>query len=911
MLVGRDSQLQQIAALLSDARSGRAGVATLIGDAGVGKTALLDSAVGLAEGFDVLRVVGVPAELTIGFAALGTLLSALAEHVPELPIRQRRAVLASLALDGAGGGEAGDLLALGAGVLTLLALKSAARPLLVIVDDFQWVDEESRRALGFVARRLGGEHVAMLLASRETIDLPFGLDQRILLEGLDVHAAGELLRERSPGLDPDVIAQLVQRCEGNALALVESAAYLDVQPRPGQATMDQDIPVPERIQAAYRTRLDAMPPSTRRALLLVACEGRGDLAVLAGAVTRVQASLTELDQAVEAGLLRSDHGQLRFCHPLLATCVVEEAGPAACRAAHTALAEELGGKDDDRAVWHRAAAAIGPDEAVSTALAGVAERAIVAGLPNTASRAWERAAQLSSPGPRRVALLVAAAETAVQSGSGVRAIALLGRLAETGQSAPRLQARRQLVQGRLALLQGRYEQAARMFLEAAPNLEGQAQSAAAALAIQSAVSLGDRRLVECALELATTADHGARVTSNIHSEVARLLVRYDPRDPALDPRLVEGLSALVENTSKDATPSELMLLGSAALQIGRLIEARGLYVQASGAAAELGDVPSVADAASGLAFCDFILGRWQSAYSKATEVLQLADEAFAPALVDAALLIHADIDSVRGHEERCKATCRRLRVIAETVGDGWLTVLTERCEGVLDLGMLRLDSAIRRFEAASVQASAAGLTQPYPSPLPDLVEAYLRQGRRAEAERAAAEFLARVGPASPPTARARALRVRALVAPTGGYDEAFDRSVELDEAVGLRFHAARTLLCHAERLRRDGRRVDARSRLLRAIDVFGALEAKPWLDRAEAELIACGGSPRPSTSGSVSQALTPQELQIAVLVSQGRRNREIAGELFLSLRTVEFHLSRVFRKLEISNRTQLAARMAD
>lgn len=591
MVVGRDVQLQQIAALLSNARSGRAGVTSLIGSAGVGKTALLDSAVGLAEGFDVLRVAGVPAELTIGFAALGTLLSSLAEHVPELPIRQRRAVLASLALDSAGGGEAGDLLALGAGLLTLLALKSAARPLLVLVDDFQWVDEESRHALGFVARRLGGEHVAMLLASRDAIDLPFGLDQSDVLEGLDAHAAGELLRARHPDLNSEVTARLVQRCDGNALALVESAAYLDEQQREGRAATDQDIPVPEWIRAAYRTRLEAMPSPSRRALLLIACEGRGDLSVLAGAAAGVQASFTDLDQPVEAGLLRSDHGRLRFRHPLLASCVMEEAGPAACRAAHTALAEELGGKDDDRAVWHRAAAAAGPDEAVSTALVEVAERAIVAGLPNTASRAWERAAQLSSPGPRRVALLVAAAETAVQAGSGVRAIALLGRLAETGQSAPRLQARRQLVQGRLALLQGRYEQAARMFLEAAPNLEGQAQSAAAALAIQSAVSLGDRRLVECALELATTADHGARVTSNIHSEVARLLVRYDPRDPALDPRLVEGLSALVENTSKDATPSELMLLGSAALQIGRLIEARALYVQASGAAAELGGCP--------------------------------------------------------------------------------------------------------------------------------------------------------------------------------------------------------------------------------------------------------------------------------------------------------------------------------
>lgn len=250
-----------------------------------------------------------------------------------------------------------------------------------------------------------------------------------------------------------------------------------------------------------------------------------------------------------------------------------------------------------------------------------------------------------------------------------------------------------------------------------------------------------------------------------------------------------------------------------------------------------------------------------------------------------------------------------MRVLAETLGAADLAALADRCEGVLHLGLQRLDLSVLRLEAAHTTAAAAGLTHPYASAVPDLAEAYLRQGRLADAERVAAAFLSRVGPGSPPPPQARALRLRALLAPRGQYDEDFDSSVELDEGVGLRLHAARTLLCHAERLRRDGRRLDARTRLVRCLDVFASLEATPWVSRAQAELEACGGGVRRSTGGTVSEVLTPQELQIAVLVAEGRRNREIAGALFLSLRTVEFHLSRVFRKLDVASRTQLARRM--
>ncbi|MGI8694674.1 MAG: hypothetical protein ACR2JK_17535, partial [Geodermatophilaceae bacterium] len=237
-----------------------------------------------------------------------------------------------------------------------------------------------------------------------------------------------------------------------------------------------------------------------------------------------------------------------------------------------------------------------------------------------------------------------------------------------------------------------------------------------------------------------------------------------------------------------------------------------------------------------------------------------------------ALLVHANIDSARGHDEPCRVACARLRVLAEALDRADLSVLADRCEGLFDLGHQRLDSAVRRLESASATALAAGITEPFYLPAPDLAEAYLRQGRREDAERVAGPFLAHVGPGSPPPPRARALRLQALLAARGDYDEGFDASVALDEAVGLRFHAARTLLCHGERLRRDRRRVDARTRLVRCLDVFRSLEAGPWVARTQAELVACGGSLRASTGAPVSAALTPQELQIAELV--GRRTAQ-------------------------------------
>lgn len=260
----------------------------------MGKTALLDAAAELAGDFQLARVAGVPPEQTIGFAALGPLLAPLTGHLAALPARQQRAVLACLARDGADRSRAGDLLALGAGVLTLFAEGSRARPLLLLVDDLHWIDEESKRVVGFVARRLGGEQVVMLLAGREEGDVPPGLGVRIAVDGLDDHDAAQLLVRRRPELRADVTDQLVSRCRGNALALVESAASIDAERAQGRAPLDEAGLVPSRVREGYRHRLAALSEQTRTALLVAACEGRGEPSVLADAVAAFGVRWTDL-----------------------------------------------------------------------------------------------------------------------------------------------------------------------------------------------------------------------------------------------------------------------------------------------------------------------------------------------------------------------------------------------------------------------------------------------------------------------------------------------------------------------------------------------------------------------------------------------------------------------------------------
>jgi len=353
----------------------------------------------------------------------------------------------------------------------------------------------------------------------------------------------------------------------------------------------------------------------------------------------------------------------------------------------------------------------------------------------------------------------------------------------------------------------------------------------------------------------------------------------------------------------------LATVAGAALDRGRIALARSIYLRAEPLARTSGDVDDITNVAFGVAFCDHTLGAWTSAYARALEVSDLLLDIDIPVRRCEALLLQAEIDAARGQASRCRATCAQVRTLSGPLFDPVIALLGERREALLDLGIGRLDQAAVRLEAAVAYCRLHAIHYPYHSPVPDLVEVYVRSGRLDDARAVAPEFLDRVGPLAPPLARARSLRIRGLLASGPEYDAAFTESVELDLSNGHVFQAARTLLCQGERRRRDRRRVEARARLRTALDMFQRLEAAPWVARCEAELAASGAAVTPVRDADVSTLLTAQELQVAILVAEGRRTRDVAETLFLSPRTVESHLSRVYRKLGVNTRTQLSRRM--
>jgi DNA-binding CsgD family transcriptional regulator len=906
VLIGRDTERERVDRLLAGARAGTAGTLAVVGPAGQGKTALLEHALAGATGFRVLPAVGSAAEQTIGLAGLGALLRPLLAAVGELPSRQRRAVEDAFALsDPPSTGP--DPLALGSGVLALLTAPAQDSPLLVVVDDVQWWDDESRRVLDFALRRLGADPVAVLLGARSVEELPGSATERLELGSLGAREAERLLLSLHADLAPEVLDALVQHGGGNPLALVEAARGLADGQRQGLSPLHEPLALPSSVREAYAGRLDALPPATRHLLLVAACDGRGDVAVLEAA----GADLAAASSAVHAGLVALVGGQLRFRHPLVAAAVLEAATADARAAAHRALAAAFEGGDRERAVWHRAAAAVPPDFETARELSELAAAARAAGSWESAARAEERAGELAAGGPD--GHLVRAAEAWLQAGQGDRAVRLLAQCEQSAGLSSADLAAAQRARATLAELSGSWARASRLRLAAAAELAGDARTGTLLEALRDTLNSEDAGTVEPVVAALTADRPSERLAAGVAAALraTRLLVAVDRSDLGRAPAVSEAMQHAVGRVDPTLPAAVLDVYVSLAMGSGQLAAGRVLARRVAASARATGDVPALARALATTAFCDHSLGRWNVACSSATEVRMLVTGTSAPAVLARVLHLVADIDAARGRAEACQAACAELRALGDLADDPRLHGLADRREGTLHLATGDAEGAVPWLESAQRCLQLAGESHPYYSPAPELVEAYLRLGRVEDARESAAAFAAHVGPGAPPTAQARVLRLEGLLADGSSYDTAFEQSEQLDAGTGLTYLLARTLLLHGERLRRDRRRSDARSRLTRAAGIFRSLEATPWAERAEAELAACGARVARPTATAPSAVLTPQELQIALLVKQGMRNRDIAATLFLSLRTVEAHLSSSYRKLGASGRTQLAALLVD
>jgi DNA-binding CsgD family transcriptional regulator len=895
-VLGRAAECAAIERLLEAARRGESGSLVLRGDAGMGKTALLVHALDRAAGMTVLRTTGVEAESDLAFAGLHALLRPIADQLGELPEPQRAALAAALGL---ATGDGADRFLVSAGVLSLLAAAAESRPVLCVVDDAQWLDAPSGDSLVFTARRLVAEGVVIVFGARDDDLARFaaaGLDEHVLA-GLDHQSAAVLLDRGAGQLESSVRERLLADAGGNPLALLELPSALSDAQRAGREPLGEALPLNARLRAVFMQRIERLPQPARAALLVAAAADANDLGAIHRAISELELPHEALEPAEAIGLVRTDGAMLAFRHPLVRAAVYESATPVQRRQAHTALGRALkGGPDRDRALWHQAMATTGPDEAIADALEESAHQSQQRGGHASAATAFERAAHLTDRERARGRRLALAAEAAWIAGQANRARALINRavpLADRPQRAWLLYLAG-TIEGRTGWLDDgvrTLEKAAALSQDASLTLEilreasGMAYYAAD---YDTAVALGRR-----AAGLVPTTDRdrfnaaavvalGVEVSGDyargavLSERAIELAERLD--DPAC--LIWAALTASREGIAADGLP-----YATRAVEIARdraLIATlpMALQMQAAGLIGQ---------------------SRLDLAYSTAEEGLRLGIDVGQPWAASWNLAHLAMIDARRGAEHLVRSHVDRLQALVATSGANAVTAYVWRALGLLDLGLGRAAQALEQLQM--VMATVRPESHPlFVLALPDAVEAAVRAGRQSEVAEHLDRFRDWAQRFPNPARLALLTRCLALVEEADA-EPNFVQAIELAPALSP-FDRARTWLLYGEWLRRRRRRVEARPHLRAALAVFQQLSVPPWEARARSELRATGETAR-RRDPSKRDELTPRELQVARLVADGMTNPRIAERLFLSPRTVDYHLRKVFAKLEITSRADL------
>jgi tetratricopeptide (TPR) repeat protein len=861
MLVGREAERAEIEALLEDARRGRSRVLVLTGEAGIGKSALLEFARERAAGMRVLSISGVESESTLPFGTLHALLRPILGSIDDLPERQRTALAAALALSD---DDEPDRLAACAGALTLLAEAATAQPLLVLIDDAHWVDAESADAVTFVARRVAGEELALVAAVRTGEASAFDYASLSSLEvpplseadSLDLlHARhGELLR-------PEAARAVVAVGAGNPLALVELPQSLSPDQLAGAAPLEEPLPLAARIESAFLRRTARLTAEARDALLVAAAGPDAPVSAIRGAAAAIGAG--DPEHAEAEGLVRVEDGGVRFIHPLLRSAVYQAAAPADRRRAHQALAAELVGEPDLRA-WQLAAAAEGPDEEIAAALEAAGDRAVTRGGHGARARALERAADLSPDPTDHARRLAEAALAAFWSGDTLHAVAVCGRTLP-------------LVEDPLvrADLVHQYVQAAG-WLDQVPTLPDLAQEAARVEELDA--DRAAKLLLTHVTHLASRLEYAQAlaVADRMALLVDRLGPWWQPRARSIiaDCKLATGDGAgygiqdeLVANHPIVAATTPWLVFAE------RYEDAERVFADALEYGRTEGNVIRVAYSQTMLGLLEFSLGRLARARVHASDGLELSRGASIGYFVADNLLRLAMIDALQGREESCREQVAEALVKAPDRGFDDLRVKARLALGLLESSFGRFEKAVDELGPVHEQVQPSGLVEPSAFPYqPELIEAYARLGHVDEAVAVLDWFEAQAEAANRKWAVAAAARCRGLLAGPAELDTAFGVALERHEDVPSPFERARTELVYGERLRRANRRRDARPHLRAALDLFDEIGAAPWSDRAQAELRATGEQVRRRAPDRRDE-LTPQELQIATLVAQGLTNR--------------------------------------
>ena len=904
-LRGRQDECDTLSRLVASAQEGRSQVLVLRGEAGIGKTALLEFLAGSARGCQVGRAAGVESELELAYAALHQLCSPYLDRIGTLPAPQRAALGTAFGLQP---GRAPDRFLLGLAVLTLLSEVAEEQPLICVVDDAQWLDQASAQTLEFVARRLVAEPVGLVFAVRETDEEPklAGLPE-LRLRGLAIDDAAALLESALPGtLDPRVRRRILAESDGNPLALLElpralTAAELAFGTASGARST---APLANRLEQAFIRQLNALPQPSRQLLLTAAAEPVGDIPLLWRAAQRLGIGTDAAAEAETAGLIEL-HDRVRFRHPLARSAVYRSATPPQRRQVHQALADATDPDlDPDRRAWHRACAAAGPDEGIAAELERSADRAVALGGQAAAAAFLETAAALTPDPARRAQRSLAAGQAKATAGAFGTALSLLtaaeeGPLDETGQATI------DLLRAQISYNSSHGNKALPMMLAAARRLEpldgnlarGTYLDAlsAALFAGRLATGPGMRQVAEAAREASAP-----QVPGKADLLLEGMAVLYTDGYAASAPLLHRAVQAFGrEDLTLDEAFHSAWVAAVAAVDLWDDVHWDILSQRHLDTVRHAGALSLLPLALASRAIFDIHSGNLAAAAALVAESHWVAEvtggeNALTP-------IPEAWLAAMRGHEKHAEQLIQDTLNAATALGQGVALNMMYSARACLCNGLGRYEDALTAAREAAADPLELGPTK---WALAELVEAGVRSGDTDAAAGAFEQLSAMTRASGTELALGIEAARCALLHGDDTAEELYREAIERLGHTRIRVELARAQLLYGEWLRRESRRADARAQLRTAHEALAAMGVEAFADRARHELAATGETVR-KRAAQTSGELTAQEAHIARLAAEGLTSPEIAAALYLSPRTVEWHLRKIFTKLGVSTRRQL------
>jgi DNA-binding CsgD family transcriptional regulator/tetratricopeptide (TPR) repeat protein len=908
-LLGRRTECEALDQLLSDVMEGTSRVTVLRGDAGVGKSALLRYVSHRVNGWQVATAVGVESEMELAYSSLHQLCAPMLDHLDRLPPPQR---LALATVFGLGTGTVPDRFLVGLATLSLLADAAEQRPLICIIDDAQWLDQASAQILTFVARRLLAERIAVVCAVRRGSgdDVLTGLPE-LSVHGLNDRDARALLLDNMYGpLDVAVCDQIVSESHGNPLALLEFPRTWNNAEFAGGFGFPSSQPhtVVSKIEESYARRLHLLAAHTQLLVVAAAAEPVGNPLLLQRAAQGLGLEMTAADPAVGAGLLKMGR-RVEFAHPLVRSAAYRSASAEDRRHVHRALADATDATaDPDRRAWHRARATPGPDEEIAAELEHSAGRAQDRGGVAAAAAFLTHATELTPDPARRVQRALDAAFANMLAGTFDTARTLITTASDGPADEPQ-RARIDLLRAQLAFASSRGTEATPLLLAAARRFE----------------SLDVNLARETYLDTFSAALFGARLSESIGvrdvGEAARTAPRQTDHDATVADLLLDGLVALTDEyaagiplcrkalqklSEEGVSPQErLRWLWQGCVVALELWDDETAYLLSHHSvqiARKTGTLSELALALSAHTPVLVLCGELSAAASAVAESQSVQEATGISSAPYGALILDAWSGRELQTRDLIEMTTREVRARGEGIG----IAICEYARAVLCNGLGQYEEAVLGARSANeyqeVVAENWGLSE--------LIEPATRTGRTDLAR----ECLNRMARKAQATGTDWALgieaRSQALLSRGADAEEAFRDAIEHLSRTRIRAELARTHLLYGEWLRRANRRVDARGQLNVAHEMFDTMGMKSFAERTRRELIATGGTVH-KRNVETRMNLTAQEVQIARLARDGLSNPEIGAQLFLSARTVEWHLSKVFTKLDISSRRQLRAALPE